>query len=150
MPFENGSVHKTLSHPAPQRPSHEEDKYGPGVPRSEWSYAVDSATGSSRRMRTRASVSGCCGICSIVPPTIPRSSAPNGNREEGMGRPDPPRTAPVGAMGDPGQLRIRSIPAEVCGDELAADRPFGLGSHEEDPASRESGAAVPGPILAVR
>src|SRR6267378_4058789 len=75
---------------------------------------------------------------------------PTGNRAEGLGRPYPPGTAPVGAMGYPRQFPIRAVPAEVCGDELALDRPLGPRPHEEDSAGRESGPPVPKSLLAVR
>src|SRR2546425_6243030 len=72
------------------------------------------------------------------------------NREERMGRADPAGTALVGAMGEPGHLRTRSVPAQVRGNELAAARPFGPGPHQEDPPGRESDGPVPEPLLAVR
>src|SRR2546422_7751396 len=73
-----------------------------------------------------------------------------GNREERMGRANPAGTALVGAMGEPGYLRTRSVPAQVRSNELAAARPFGPGPHQEDPPGRESDGPVPEPLLAVR
>src|SRR5947208_9128122 len=73
-----------------------------------------------------------------------------GNREERVGRTDPAGPASIGAVGEPGLVRIRTVPAEVRGNELEAARPFGLGPHEEDPAGRQSGAPVPGPLLPIR
>src|SRR2546422_7952464 len=69
---------------------------------------------------------------------------------KGVGGTDSAGPACIGAVGERGLVRIRTVPAEVRGNELEAARPFGLGPHEEDPPGRQSGAPLPGPLLPIR